>query len=247
MTLNPLSPRAVPAAPNTLVALTVLCAGGLLLASTPAQAQDTARVIASVPVVQHVSVPRQVCTTQQVMVEQPRSGAGALLGAVAGGAVGNAIGDGSGRAAATALGLIGGALLGNRIEGSPGTRLQEQTTCTTQNVQEQRVIGYSVTYEYAGRQYQVQMPQDPGPTIRVQVTPVMPAPPAQAPLSRQGSGVQYPSDTPLVVYSTGPVAVHRLALAPPATAVHPHWTVHGTYVHPGHGGWHPTHPHRHWR
>ena len=29
-----------------------------------------------------------------------------------------------------------------------------------------------MTYEYAGRQYTVQMPYDPGPTVRLQVSPV---------------------------------------------------------------------------
>ncbi|WP_225784913.1 glycine zipper 2TM domain-containing protein [Xenophilus sp. Marseille-Q4582] len=44
------------------------------------------------------------------------SGGGAVAGGVIGGVVGNQFGQGSGRAAATALGLIGGALLGNAIE-----------------------------------------------------------------------------------------------------------------------------------
>jgi len=44
------------------------------------------------------------------------SGGGAVAGGVIGGVVGNQIGHGSGRAAATALGVIGGALLGNNIE-----------------------------------------------------------------------------------------------------------------------------------
>ena len=44
------------------------------------------------------------------------SGGGAVAGGVVGGVLGNQIGHGSGRAAATALGVIGGALLGNNIE-----------------------------------------------------------------------------------------------------------------------------------
>ncbi|MBI5908031.1 MAG: glycine zipper 2TM domain-containing protein, partial [Burkholderiales bacterium] len=70
------------------------------------------------PVVQQVSVPRQVCTTQPMITEAPRSGAGAVMGALAGGAMGNAIGDGGGRALATMIGLVGGAMLGNNIEGA---------------------------------------------------------------------------------------------------------------------------------
>jgi outer membrane lipoprotein SlyB len=45
------------------------------------------------------------------------SGGGALLGAVVGGLLGNQIGGGSGRAAATAVGVFGGAIAGNAIEG----------------------------------------------------------------------------------------------------------------------------------
>ncbi|MDA7415715.1 glycine zipper 2TM domain-containing protein [Xenophilus arseniciresistens] len=44
------------------------------------------------------------------------SGGGAVAGGLIGGVVGNQFGQGSGRAAATALGLVGGALLGNAIE-----------------------------------------------------------------------------------------------------------------------------------
>ncbi len=44
------------------------------------------------------------------------SGAGAILGAVVGGVLGNQVGGGSGRVAATAVGAVGGALLGNTVE-----------------------------------------------------------------------------------------------------------------------------------
>lgn len=172
----------------------LLLTGGLAtlaLAAPGLHAQEVARVISSVPVIHQVAVPRQVCNTQNVVVEQPKTGAGALMGAVAGGAAGNAIGDGSGRAVATVIGLVGGAMLGNRIEG-PNNQVQAQTQCTTQTFYENRAVGYNVTYEFAGKQYQVQMPQDPGPTIRVQVVPL--APGAQptytpAPLPAPISGV----------------------------------------------------------
>lgn len=223
----------------------------LALAAPSLQAQEVARVISSVPVIQQVGVPRQVCTTQQVMVEQPKSGAGALLGAVAGGAVGNQIGHGGGRAVATMAGVIGGAVLGNNIEGQPAARQQEMTTCTNQTVYENRTVGYNVTYEYAGKQYQVQTPSDPGPTIRVQVSPVLPsAAPAMQP------GV-IPSPLPVrpisqdapavIVASTAPVVY-----APPAVypAVYPTvapFVVGAAFGYGwGHGGFGHRH-HGHWR
>ncbi|MEP6790228.1 MAG: glycine zipper 2TM domain-containing protein, partial [Ramlibacter sp.] len=119
-----------------------------------------------------VQVPRQVCSNQPVAVQQPRSGAGSVIGAVAGGLLGNTIGGGSGRAAATVLGVVGGAVVGDRIEGNSVAQVQNVTSCTTQVTLENRTVGYNVAYEYAGNQYSVQMPQDPGPTIRLQLSPV---------------------------------------------------------------------------
>ena len=130
-----------------------------------------ARVISSTPVVQQVAVPRQACNNQAVVTEAPKSGAGALLGAVAGGAAGNAIGNGNGRTLATVIGLMGGAIVGNNIEGS-GQQVRNVQQCATQTVYENRASHYNVVYDYQGTQYNVQMPNDPGQYVRLQVTPV---------------------------------------------------------------------------
>lgn len=143
--------------------------------------QDVGRVISSTPVMQQVNVPRQVCTTEQVAVQAPKSGAGALMGGIAGGAMGNAVGGGTGKAAATMLGIFGGAILGDSIEGAPMAQVQNVQRCGVQNFYENRTVGYNVVYEFAGRQYAVQMPNDPGPTLQLQVTPVGMNNPAAAP------------------------------------------------------------------
>ncbi|HEU0306017.1 MAG TPA: glycine zipper 2TM domain-containing protein [Lysobacter sp.] len=53
----------------------------------------------------------------EIVSESARtSGGGAVLGAVIGAVVGNQIGSGSGRTAATGVGLVGGAVAGNAIE-----------------------------------------------------------------------------------------------------------------------------------
>ncbi len=155
------------------------------MASVPASAMDIlARVISSTPVVQQVAVPRQVCSNEAVIMQAPKSGAGALMGAIAGGAAGNAIGNGGGRAAATMIGLVGGAILGDRIEG-PNNQLQNVQQCSTQTFYENRTSYFNVVYEYQGTQYTAQMPNDPGLHVRLKVTPVgamEPAPqPFQAP------------------------------------------------------------------
>lgn len=142
-------------------------------------AQETARVISSTPVVSQVAVPRQVCLNQQVQVQSQKSGAGGIMGAVAGGAIGNSIGGGDGRAVATLLGILGGAMLGDRIEGGGQTQTQNVQNCTTQTFYENRTTAYNVVYEFNGKQYSVQMPQDPGPTLRLQITPVAASAPAQ--------------------------------------------------------------------
>ena len=138
-----------------------------------AQEGEMARVISSVAVLQQVAVPRQVCTNEVITTQSQTSGAGAVMGGVAGGAIGNQIGHGSGRAAATAIGIIGGAMLGNQIEGPGSPNTQTVQRCTTQTGYETRTVGHNVTYEYAGKQYSVQMPYDPGKWLPVKVTPVI--------------------------------------------------------------------------
>lgn len=143
-----------------------------LLASGLVSAQEFGQVISCTPVLQQVAIPRQVCSLEQVAVQRPKSGAGAVMGAVAGGALGNVVGNGGGRAAATVIGVLGGAMIGDRIEGAPQAQVQNVERCNTQTFYENRAVAYNVVYEYAGKQYSVQMPSDPGPTIQLQITPV---------------------------------------------------------------------------
>ena len=164
-----------------------------------AGAQEQARVLSATPIVQQVSVPQQVCDNQTVYTGQQTTGGGAVLGAIAGGAVGNAIGGGSGRAAATALGVIGGALLGNQVEGNGRPSYQNVQRCTTQTYYENRTVGYTVVYEYAGRQYTTQTQTNPGRTIAVQVQPLDNGAPYDAPYNAS-YGQNYP--TPPDPYNT---------------------------------------------
>ena len=142
-----------------------------LLACSAGFAQEVGRVISTQPVIQQVSVPRRVCRDEQVLVQQPKTGAGAAIGAVVGGALGAATGHGPAGAAAAAVGAITGAVVGNNIESTPPAQAQTVQACSVQNFVENRTVGYNVTYEYAGKRYTVQMPQPPGATIALQVTP----------------------------------------------------------------------------
>ena len=176
-----------------------------LLAFNASAADILARVITSTPVVNQVAVPRQVCNTQQVITQTPKSGGGALLGAVAGGAVGNAIGNGGGRAVATVIGLVGGAMVGDRVEGS-NQQVQNVQQCSTQTFYENRASHYNVVYEYQGTQYNVQMAQDPGPYVRLQVTPVGALNSGSAPAPQPGFPAQQVQPAqPQTYYQQAPV------------------------------------------
>lgn len=216
---------------------------------------DSGRVISSTPVVQQVAVPRQVCSQQPMVVQGPRStsGAGSIIGAIAGGLLGNTIGHGGGRAAATALGVMGGALVGNSVEanGSPAYA-QNVQQCTTQTTYENRTVAYNVTYEYAGRQYTVQMPQDPGPTVQLQVTPLAAATPEPVysgsvspvegvPILRSVDGVPPP-----VVYAAP--QVYPVPVVVPAYGYRPYYPPLGISLNLGYSrGYGYGHRHRHWR
>ena len=164
----------------------LLVLSSALLAVGASQAQDiVGQVVSTTPVMQKIAVPRQVCTTEQVAVPPPKTGAGAAIGAIAGGIVGHAVGGRGDRGATTVLGAVGGAVIGDRIEGSQAAQVQDMQRCSTQTVYEDRTVAYDVVYEYAGKEYRAQLPYDPGPTVELQVTPVNanppPAPAAVAP------------------------------------------------------------------
>ncbi|MFN7122206.1 MAG: glycine zipper 2TM domain-containing protein [Hydrogenophaga sp.] len=195
--------------------------------------EEQGRVISSTPVVQQVAVPREMCSDERVTYQGQPSGAGALIGGIAGGAAGNAIGNGSGRAAATVIGLIGGAIIGNRVEGPGQPYTESYRQCGTQTFYENRTVAYNVVYEYAGRQYNVQMPQDPGPYIRLNVSPADALPPAAyAPPVYNNSPVYspqteyYPSNTRITI---GTQYYPRYQVSPGVVYINGHRS-----FHPGH-------------
>jgi uncharacterized protein YcfJ len=156
---------------------------GLLAIVGMGNAQEYGRVVSSTANVQKVAVPRQVCSSEQVTIQDQKSGAGAIMGAIAGGAIGNQIGRGAGNALATVVGVVGGAIAGDKIEGPGRSHVESVQNCSTQTVYENRISGYTVVYEYAGKRYSTQMPDDPGPSIQVQVTPVGAGSASAVPLS----------------------------------------------------------------
>lgn len=144
----------------------------LLGAVLSAGAQEFGRVVSATPVLQQVVTPRQSCTVEKVLVPGRKSGAGAAVGAIAGGVVGSALGAGGRNSgAAVALGMVGGAILGDRFEEASPSYVQDVQRCGVQNVVENRVVSYTVIYEFNGKLYTVQMPHDPGPSIALRLLP----------------------------------------------------------------------------
>ena len=213
---------------KSIVSIALLAAAGVTLAqSAPASAYGV--VISSTPVVQQVTVPKQVCTTTTVQTFQP-TGGGALIGAVIGGALGNQFGKGQGRAVATGLGAIGGGILGNQVEAQNGYYVNQPTqSCRTENTVENQTVALNVLYEYAGQRYTVQMPTEsnlrPGMRIALQVNaPVQAAAPIQTVTYIQPQ----PAVLPVTYYETydsyRPRYFYNSGYYAPRAATHP---VHG--------------------
>lgn len=196
---------------KTFIALTLLSLFGA------ASADEIGHVISSVPMVQAVAVPRQVCKMENVAVQPPKSGAGAVLGAIAGGVVGHALGDGGARAATTMIGMVGGTVLGDRMEQAGDAQVQTIQRCETQHMVENQIKGYRVTYEYAGKQYVVEWPTDPGPSIALQV---LPKASLQATPGTSHLGVQ-PAQPPVnvPVYNAAPAPVLTPTVSAPPVQI----------------------------
>jgi uncharacterized protein YcfJ len=155
---------------NTKTLLASACAL-LAAASLPAQATEYGAVISRVPAYASVAVPERQCFDQEQTVRQAPTGAGALVGALVGGGVGNALGNGAGRAAATGLGFIAGALIGDRVEAEatpPASAVVR--SCQVVSRVENRVVGWDVVYEYNGQRYATRLAADPGDRVALNVS-----------------------------------------------------------------------------
>lgn len=147
--------------------ITLLAGGGLLALSagiaTAAMAGDFGTVLSRSPAYAQVAVPVQQCSSQTQQVPSPTSGAGGLIGALVGGGIGNAIGHGGGRALATGIGVVAGAITGDRVEANaaPTVPVTSQQ-CQTVTRYENRLVGYDVEYSYNGRNYSTRVVNDPG-------------------------------------------------------------------------------------
>jgi uncharacterized protein YcfJ len=130
---------------------------------------DTAQVISSTPIYEHITEQRRECTTETVAVTPEHSVAGAVVGGVAGAAIGSQIGQGTGKDVATIAGGIAGAMTGDRIATKDEPRTQQVERCRDVPVGTDVVTGYRVIYRYNGQDVTTTLPYQPGSTVRVRV------------------------------------------------------------------------------
>ena len=139
---------------------------------------DYAEVIETRPVYQTVSyvMPEEHCRIERQPVRAGRvSATGPILGAIVGGALGNAIGHNKRN---KQVGAVVGAALGGSIgydvarqRREPGVARREVEVCDAveSHRTEERLMGYDVTYRYAGERYTARMDEPPGDRVRVRV------------------------------------------------------------------------------
>jgi uncharacterized protein YcfJ len=154
--------------------ISLLCMSAASFAAASADFDDYARVVSVTPQVEQYNQPLQECRTEymQTPQRQSRGVGGSIVGGIAGGILGNQVGGGNGRTAATALGAITGAIVGDRMENNDNNMVAEQPVrhCRTVDNWQSRPNGYAVTYEYHGRTYTSVMPYDPGERVRLRVS-----------------------------------------------------------------------------
>jgi uncharacterized protein YcfJ len=159
------------------ISVCAAAAAALLGGAGVASAAEYANVISATPVTGSVPAPRQACADTDRVVQQPTSGAGALVGAIVGGVIGHQFGSGIGRAAATGVGVVAGSAIGNQAEANNNPAMAVPVrSCSTVMQYENRVIGYDVVYEYNGQRYTTRTAGDPGPHLAIDVRPSVGAP-----------------------------------------------------------------------
>ena len=158
--------------------------GMLLTGVSLAQVEfDYAQVVEVRPIVQvvEVSTPEEQCWQEEYLVDRSygrsRSDTPGILGAIIGGAIGNELGN---HKSSQRVGAVVGAVLGHSVardimrqhEGPSVREVETVERCETiyQSYEEERVVGYNVTYNYNGQDYTVRTDRDPGDQIRVRVS-----------------------------------------------------------------------------
>jgi len=140
---------------------------------------DQARVVDVLPIreVVRLNTPHQECWTEEVehVRHYDDGGTSTVAGSILGGVVGHQFGGGTGRQVATVAGSVLGAVIGHDLGHSHAydrTYTTMERRCQTVNDyrEQERIVGYRVTYDYDGRTYTADMDRHPGRYVRVRVS-----------------------------------------------------------------------------
>lgn len=168
-------------------ALTLVLAGGILSATASAQTTyEYAQVVQANPIYQIVelSEPSEQCWQEEVIIERSSRGGSntpVVVSTIIGGAIGNAVGSNKSN---QRVGAVLGAVLGHSIgrdivrnnrRSRTDSEIVERCKTVYETVQEERLVGYQVTYLYEGEERTIRTDSDPGEQIklRVSVQPVL--------------------------------------------------------------------------
>ena len=127
--------------------------------------------------------PRQECWVETVQrpAHREHNATGTILGGVIGAAIGNRLGH---KKRNKQVGAVAGALLGASIGNEIGRQnarthggySEQVEKCQTvqETIEEERVVGYDVSYRYQGKTYSTTTSHHPGDTIKLKlsVTPI---------------------------------------------------------------------------
>ena len=161
---------------GTALGVVVATAGGAFATySLVDRGPKFAEVLAVEPIKETIRTPREVCkdvtVTRQKPVQDQHRIAGTAVGAVVGGLLGNQVGGGNGKKIATVAGAVGGGYAGNQVQGrmqANSTYTTTETRCSTVTDTHDKIVGYDVKYDLAGKVGRVRMDRDPGSQIPVQ-------------------------------------------------------------------------------
>ncbi|MFK7864751.1 MAG: glycine zipper 2TM domain-containing protein [Pseudohongiellaceae bacterium] len=168
---------------KSLVKVSSLLMAFVSWSATADTSYEYADVLASTPIYRIVEIeePREQCWEEEVVVEQrsrrQASTTPVIVSTILGGAIGNAVGNNrSSQRVGAVVGAVLGHSVGRDIVRNRGGRNQQYVEtverCDTvyEQVQEERLVGYQVTYLYQGEERTVRADSDPGEQIRVRIS-----------------------------------------------------------------------------
>lgn len=135
-----------------------------------------ARVSRVEPIVEVVQIPQQrrECWDEEVSgVSRRHSTDGMLVGAIIGGVIGHNVGNRHNRDTNSAIGSVIGATIGHnsdRSHSEPYSYIEQRCSVTTDYMEEERILGYRVSYHYQGEHYTTRMDRDPGHFVQLRIS-----------------------------------------------------------------------------